>query len=425
MASIVPRPRKSGEITYQVKWRQDGEWQGEKFGDPDPEIGRQQAEQFQALVEAHGNRWPHGWVKGHGFVEPDTDPNDPLLTDFATRYVDRLTGIDERTREDYHREIRIHFALLQHTRTDGAVRPATIGNLTQDDVTDWVRIEEAGERNPDDPEGWLRRPADPKSIANRHGLLYCIVQSAIEASPQLRTANCCSRTRLPRADNEIQEEMCFLEREEYQRIAAELTDPDARDLADWLVGTGMRWSEATALRISDLSLNTDRPTVSVQRAWKKAKTGTPGGAFYLGPPKTKKARRLLRLSSAQVDMARRLSTGRRHDDYLFRAAKGGPWKHANFYNRKWKPAVAAAVAKGFPKAPRLHDLRHTHVSWLIAARIPLPAIQVRLGHESIQTTVDRYGHLVQGLDDDIATAVEAAMGAPAPTVVGLRPVASA
>ncbi|WP_262009738.1 tyrosine-type recombinase/integrase [Streptomyces sp. FIT100] len=54
----------------------------------------------------------------------------------------------------------------------------------------------------------------------------------------------------------------------------------------------------------------------------------------------------------------------------------------------------------------MHDLRHSHASWLIAAKVPLPAIQARPGHESITTTVDRYGHLLAALDDEIIAAVE-------------------
>lgn len=416
MASIVERPKKDGSSTFQVKWRQDGEWQSEKFGDADG------ADQFKKLVEAHGGKWPHGWVRGEGFVEPDTTPGDVPLIAYAERYVNRLTGIDDRTREDYHREIRLHFAHLEHVRTDGLAVPATICNLTQDDVTDWVRREEAGLPAKDDPAKWERRPADPKSIRNRHGLLYCIVQAAVEAEPQLRTANCCKRTNLPRIDDHTEEDMTFLEKDEYLRVAQELKDPDARALADWLVGTGMRFGEATALQVRDINLTSDRPTASVQRAWKKAKKGSPGGAYYLGPPKTKKARRLVGLSAVQVEMVRQLVAGRKPEDFVFRAAMGGAWRHANFYNRKWLPAVQAAVDKGLPKRPRIHDLRHTHVAWLIAARIPLPAIQNRLGHESIQTTVDRYGHLERTLDDDITAAVEAAMGAPAPRA-GLRAVA--
>jgi hypothetical protein len=42
----------------------------------------------------------------------------------------------------------------------------------------------------------------------------------------------------------------------------------------------------------------------------------------------------------------------------------------------------------------IHDLRHTHVAWLIAGGLPLSNIQARLGHESITTTIDTYGRLV-------------------------------
>lgn len=408
MASITERPKKTGDSTFQVRWRdgggRTGDVQTENFAD------RTMAEKFKALVDAHDQHWPPGWVRGKGFVEEPEHPDDVPLLEYAKRYVDRLTGIDVRTREDYHREIRIHFALIQHTQHNGVVVPATIANLTQDDVSDWVRIEEEGEPAPKgSKKKWARMPADPKSIRNRHGLLYCIVQAAVDASKPLRTANCCKGTRLPRVDDEVEADMCFLEREEYARVAAEMKDPDARDLADWLVGTGMRWGEASALQVRDCHLTAARPYVEIQRAWKKAKKGSPE-AYYLGPPKTKKARRRIVLTADQVAVVRRQVAGMQPEAFVFRAAMGGPWRHANFYNRKWLPAVTAAVEKGLPKRPRIHDLRHTHVAWLVAGRVPLPAIQLRLGHESIQTTIDRYGHLVDDLADDVLAAVEAAMG---------------
>ena len=420
MATIRERKRKDGTAIYQVRWLQGGRggtWESEPFGDEDC------AAQFKKLVDAHGQQWPHGWVKGHGFVETPPTPGDVSLTDYANRYVNRLNGVDERTKDDYLREVRLHFSLIQHTDPHGQPLPATICNIVQEDIDDWVRVEMQGERDPQNPEKWKRRPADPKSIANRHGLLYCVVQAAIEATPQLRTKNCCAKTQLPRVDDHTEEEMTFLEREEYVRVAQEITDPAARDLADWLVGTGMRWGEASALQVRDLNLNSSTPTANVQRAWKRAKKGSEA-SFYLGPPKTKKARRMIALSPAQVEMARRLVAGMPPEAYVFRTATGRHWRHSNYYHRKWQPAVRTAVEKGLPKRPRLHDLRHTHVAWLIAANIPLPAIQIRLGHESIQTTVDRYGHLVRGLDDEITRAVEAAMTVP-DVRPGLRPVANA
>lgn len=407
MAYIQERPHKDGTITFQVRWTEGGGRAG--VGQTEKFATRDDATMFKRLVDAHGQHWPHGWVRGEGFVEEPAIPGDWPLLDWAHRYVDRLTGIDDRTRIDYRREVDQHLSLLVHTEPSGRVVPATIGNLLPDDVQDWVRTEEKGERAPDNPKAWRRRPANPKSIRNRHGLLFCLVQAAVEATPQLRTSNCCKGTRLPRVDDHIEEEMTFLEHDEFARIVQEFTDPAAADLATWLVGTGMRWGEATALQVRDVNLKAG--TVSVQRAWKRAPKGS-SEAFFLGPPKTKRARRVVALSPAQMDMARQLVSGHPPEAYLFRAAQGGNWRHANFYNRKWKPAVEAAVAKGLPKRPRIHDLRHTHVSWLIAANIPLPAIQVRVGHESISTTVDRYGHLVRSLDAEVTAAVEAALITP-------------
>ncbi|WP_199572663.1 tyrosine-type recombinase/integrase [Streptomyces murinus] len=407
MASIRKRERKDGSAIYQVRWIQGGrggDWETEKFSDETA------AEEFKKLVDAHGQQWPLGWVKGKGFVEEQTTDGDMPLVDWAHRYVDRLTGIDDRTRRDYKRDIDNHFSILQHTQRSGLVVAATIGNITADDIQDWVRAEEAGELDPCTPQAWVRRKASPKSIANRHGLLSAIVQAAVEADPPLRSKNCCLGTRLPRVDAGIDDEMCFLEHDEYARVAAEIEEQDARDLADWLVGTGMRWGEATALQVRDVNLI--RGTVSVQRAWKRATSGD-GPSYFLGPPKTKRARRVIALSPVQMDMLRRRMAGKKPESLIFETPRGKLWRHDNFWRRRWVPAVEAAIAKGLPKRPRIHDLRHTHVAWLIAERIPLPAIQARLGHESITTTVDRYGHLMQALDGEIRAAVEAAMGPPA------------
>ena len=67
-------------------------------------------------------------------------------------------------------------------------------------------------------------------------------------------------------------------------------------------------------------------------------------------------------------------------------------------------------AAGLDPRPRVHDLRHSHASALIAAGIPLPVIQRRLGHESIQTTVDTYGHLAPDAAVAAAAAIAATMG---------------
>ncbi len=58
---------------------------------------------------------------------------------------------------------------------------------------------------------------------------------------------------------------------------------------------------------------------------------------------------------------------------------------------------------------RFHDLRHTHVAWLVAGGAPLPHIQARLGHESITTTIDTYGHLLPVGDELISQIIDTAL----------------
>ncbi|CUB21234.1 Tyrosine recombinase XerC [Bacillus safensis] len=45
------------------------------------------------------------------------------------------------------------------------------------------------------------------------------------------------------------------------------------------------------------------------------------------------------------------------------------------------------------KVIRLHDLRHSHVALLIDQGEEYRTIKERLGHASIRTTIDVYGHL--------------------------------
>ncbi len=406
MATIRRRERKDGSAIYQVRWVQGGRG-GTNETESFTEVA--QADTFRQLVDLHGQQWPPGWVKGRGFVQPDTVPGDVPWLDWCHRVVDRLNGVNDRTKSDYHRTIDMHMSAMEHRTLGGETSPATICNITAEDVQDWVRIQKNGVRDPAGPGEWLRAPASPGTIKNRHGLLYSIVQAAVDTDPPLRGRNCCKGTALPRVDDGVEEEMCFLERDEYQRIAQEITEPDGRDLADWLVGTGMRWGEASALQVKDFRLSERQPSVSIQRAWKKAVAGDERGTFYLGPPKSKRGRRILALTPDQVALVRRRTAGLPPDAWVFRTPRGRHWWHSNFHTRIWRPAVTAANAKGLGKLPRIHDLRHTNVSWLIAAGLHPEKIRERLGHQSITTTMDRYGHLMREHDELVVAALQDAL----------------
>ena len=54
---------------------------------------------------------------------------------------------------------------------------------------------------------------------------------------------------------------------------------------------------------------------------------------------------------------------------------------------------------------RIHDLRHTHASLLLSKGTSAKAISARLGHSTIQITMDLYTHLFDSINKQVASKV--------------------
>lgn len=63
------------------------------------------------------------------------------------------------------------------------------------------------------------------------------------------------------------------------------------------------------------------------------------------------------------------------------------------------------------KPLRIHDLRHTAASWMLAAGIPVHVVAEMLGHESTKTTYDTYSHVMPEGRRAVASAMSAILGA--------------
>ncbi|MEU8887345.1 site-specific integrase [Streptomyces sp. NPDC048442] len=405
MASIRERAKRDGTSSFIVLFRAGGARNAKQESEIFEDL--KAAESFRDLVNGYGQQWPPGWVRGQGFVAEKRRPA-TMFEPFALTFIDRLTGIQGDTRGKYKKEVRENLApwFGPYSVEDGE------GGIIRDMVQDWVNDLEHGRPAPlDPPDRKPRTKYKPKTIRDKHGLLFSIMQAAVDAEPPLRASNPCAKTSLPRADGaEEEEDIVFLEREEYAWIYEGLME-DAKELADAIAETGCRWGEATALQPRDLRRRNGRPAVRIQRAWKRDEDGKP----VLGPPKTKKSRRTIVITQRLDRVLRRRAKGLAKDALLFTGPEGGKWDPGTFRRLRWLPAIEYAAEKyGLIKRPRIHDLRHSHAAWLIAAKVPLPAIQGRLGHESITTTVDTYGHLLDALDDEVMAAVEWAMNPMAP-----------
>jgi integrase len=94
-----------------------------------------------------------------------------------------------------------------------------------------------------------------------------------------------------------------------------------------------------------------------------------------------------------------------------KAGEGTYMRHGLWMRRCFKPAVAAVLPQ--KQQLRFHDLRHTSAALLIATGAHPKVIQTRLGHSSIKTTLDVYGHLLPGLDESATAALDVTLAAAA------------
>jgi integrase len=158
-------------------------------------------------------------------------------------------------------------------------------------------------------------------------------------------------------------------------------------------------NEMAALRTT--SVNLLRRSVQVSESLYDV-----GGRIAFGPPKTKRSRRTLALPRFVCDeiAAHLADFGTGIDDLVFASPGGTALRPRNWRRRFWKPAVAFSVGEPL----RFHDLRHSHAALLIREGQHAKVIQERLGHASIRTTLDTYGHLFDGLDEAAAEALDSA-----------------
>ena len=116
--------------------------------------------------------------------------------------------------------------------------------------------------------------------------------------------------------------------------------------------------------------------------------------------------------------------GKRSDgpqERVWTGNRGGPLNHHWFYESRFKPTVEHLTgSRELPTIQRLstsgskkfltlrfHDLRHTCVALLIAEGAQQYEIMEHLGHTTIKTTIDTYGHLFGRVHDRIRGALEA------------------
>jgi integrase len=138
----------------------------------------------------------------------------------------------------------------------------------------------------------------------------------------------------------------------------------------------------------------------------------------LGPTKTSRNRgiplglRAMRaLQLQRVRQAKwRLKLGDLYQDQglIFANEYGGLLEPQNVAGRYFKPLLSSAKLPDLS----LYGLRHSHATLLLAAGEHPKVVQERLGHSSIQLTLDTYTHVVEGLQERASERLEQLLANP-------------
>ncbi|MFD1364487.1 tyrosine-type recombinase/integrase [Actinoplanes sichuanensis] len=397
MAKMNPRGK-----SWIVRWRKGsgGKWQTCTFKD---ETLAQRAED---LANAHSHDISDtdvyaivfGWDKGVPELEEQSES--PLVEDWIETWLDAKVDIAKSTKKEYARLLHGKW-ITQPVGGAPALSKMRVGDI---DRATHLDLWKAG----------MAETLMPAGVRKHWSVLGKVIR---DATPRYRLDNPFDRPAgqstngLPTIE---QYDAYFLTVKESEILLA-ACPPHIRDLVIVALGTGMRLSELLGLRVKAVSLNGKNPTVFVVKTLSRT-----GG---LSAPKSRKSRRPIPLAPRVVEVLRRLIAGKTGNDFVFTSPSGLAWDANNFRNREWRYVVARAqrcaehpptVRKagngseldqvkslavstcGCPtrlhQRPRFHDLRHSFVAYLIEAGFDFLAIQQIVGHASIKTTFDTYGH---------------------------------
>lgn len=342
--------------------KRSGHWRA-RYRDP---VGRQRSETFSRKADAERFlREMQVAVERGRWLDPRAA--ETPLASWAAEFLALARRLSPTTQETYRRDL------------DRYILPRfgtyQIGRLPADEIENWLNDSVAA-------------GLAPSSVHRHYRTLRRMLQVAVEK--ERIPANPCDRVQPPRVPGR---EMVFLSWEEAVDLA-EAHGERYRALIYLAVDSGMRWSELVGLRRARVDLRTRKVRVTEQLV--RLSTGE----WLRKEPKTTAGVRSITISPFTATMLawhmeRFAASGL--DGLVFPNRAGNPLISSSWWNNNFAPALRRVGL-----SCRFHDLRHSSVALAIAEGAHPKAIQTRMGHSSINVTLDRYGHLFPELDEALA-----------------------
>lgn len=240
--------------------------------------------------------------------------------------------------------------------------------------------------------GWSRRTAGYTKTILSMALAEAVRQGILRVNPA-------SSMVVPRGvaqDQHVEPESVVWTAEQVQLFLERTHESEWSPVWHVLLNSGMRPGEACGLQWPDFPSGT---VLTVQRSIKSDGKRE----WIVGQTKTKRARQIA-LPLPTVKVLRQLRAGRlagfifeRNGTHLNPIQMHGGWM------RDCKRA-------GLPDLGGPYGARHTHATLLLSLNVPIKVVSERLGHASVQITMDTYQHVLPHMQEDVADKLTVALG---------------
>lgn len=439
MATLDQRP--SG--AWRVRWRLAGQPQSVSFDNEDEAVRARQ------LVEAYRHSKDKNYIycEVMGIPLPGTAAAaalGPVVRDLVEGYTASLLDADVRTRRDNQK--RLELSVLP------VVGDLPIGAVTTDHINQIIN-ELSQTRKKPTVDRYFNVMKGFFSYAVKKGTCVSNPVKEVEYKP----------LGLGKYHIGVKEDHHFyMPKPQYLLLRSKFCSADQL-LLDFLAYTGARWGEAAAIKVGAVKKKGTHTVVDIVDTWKEADPGeyvigTPkSGSKRTIPVPSWLAADLMPLmkgkrkddslfslpagrtayyemryrwetavrSAARCELHPPEAEGRRVEASELESVNCGENGGRNHAGKPCGRPVARGwnrcrAHQGIPvdvdstcecwdqakprrleRRPKIHDLRHTHASWLVLDGIPIKAISVRLGHSSIEVTEKVYAGLLREIDDRI------------------------
>jgi integrase len=285
-----------------------------------------------------------------------------------------------------------------------------VGDVEKTAVQAWVTTMSVGTEatgaaakdvEPDeDGRRWLVRPKSATVVGRAYGILAGILDDAV--TDRKVKANTARGVSLPKKSPKGR---TYLTHDQVQALAEQAGEVGEQyeALVYVLAYCGLRWGEATGLRVQTLDMLRRRLAIEENAV-------QVGSVVKVGSPKTHERRSVPFPAFLAEQLAKRCE-GKSREALVF-TSPTEPGKHlkrsSSATAKSW--FVLSVQRAGIPRVTP-HDLRHTAASLAVSAGANVKAVQRMLGHASAAMTLDVYADLFDDDLDAVAASLDAARSA--------------